>query len=75
MLDNCISGHKIIPGDSYCIVNTLQYVWADACTEVHVSTHEKRIELKQLSFPLKPNKLFSAPCKYLLLSQSVIGFI
>ena len=49
MLDNCICGHKIIPGDSqYTAVCALLPV----LNEVHMSTHEEKIELKQPSFPL-----------------------
>ena len=40
--------------------------------EVHVSTHEEKIELKQPSFPLKPSLFCSL--QYRLLSHIVIGF-
>ena len=69
MLDNCICGHEIIPGDSYCSQDTAMCELMPVLIEVHVSTHEEKIELKQPSFPLKPN-LF-CPLQYRLLSHIV----
>ena len=72
MLDNYICGHEIIPGDSYCSQDTAMCELMPVLNEVHVSTHEEKIELKQPSFPLKPNIFCSL--QYRLLSHIVIGF-
>ena len=47
MPDNCICGHKIIPDDSYCSQDTAMCELMPVLNEVHVSTHEEKIELKQ----------------------------
>ena len=74
ILDNCICGHEMIPGESYCSQDTAMCELMPVLNEVHVSTvtHEEKIELKQPSFPLKPN-LF-CPLQYRLLSHIVIEF-
>ena len=51
MLDNCIYGHEIIPGDSYCSQDTAMCELMPVLNEVHVSTHEEKIELNNLYFP------------------------